>query len=113
RQVLARREPAVLRRALRRPADSRALAPLDAPGARLECAGEQREQGRLAGAVRADQREGVPVPDLELDRLERRALAEAAAGAAGGEQRGARGQRRAAAGGGARGGGGGTGGARP
>src|SRR5262249_55879092 len=98
-EVLARREPSVLGRPLRRPADARALAPLDRPDAGLERAGEQRQERRLARAVRADERQRLAVPQLELDRLERAPVPEPAAGPARGEQRRRRGQRRAAAGG--------------
>src|SRR2546423_6059180 len=51
-EVLARRQPCVVRRALRHPADARLH--VDGSLARVEGAREQREQRGLARAVRAD-----------------------------------------------------------
>ena len=76
-----------------RPAHAHSLAPLDPAGARLERSGKKRQQRRLARAVGADERERLRVVDLQLGRLERGPLAEAAACAARCEERLARAHR--------------------
>ena len=75
-EVLERRQPPVVRRALRHPAD--ALRTLDRAFARLERAREDREERRLAGAVRADERDHLAGGELDVRRLERHARPEAA-----------------------------------
>ena len=99
-EVLAGGEAPVVRRPLRHPADARRPSRRSTvPVARPQRPGEDREQRRLARAVRADEREHLAVPDLELDRLERDVVAEAPADAARREQRRRlRSQRLAAAG---------------
>src|SRR6266487_1575895 len=77
-EVLASRQAVVERRALRHPADPDAVDTLDRPGARLERAGEQREQGRLPRAVRADQRERLAGTNVDAGRLERNLRAKTA-----------------------------------
>jgi len=56
-EVLASRQAIVERRSLRHPADTHVLDTLDRSRARLERAGQERQQGRLSCAVRADERE--------------------------------------------------------
>jgi len=41
-----------------------------APPVRSQCAGEDVEQRRLAGAVRADDADGLVGPDREIDAVE-------------------------------------------
>ena len=74
-------------------------AALDAPDTRFERPGEQRQQRRLAGAVRPDERDRLAVPDLELDRLERARLPVPPRCAAGRKEWCLQAQRLAAAGG--------------
>jgi hypothetical protein len=75
-EVLPRRQPAVDGRPLGRPADGRAG--LDDALARVEGAGEDRQQRRLAGAVRPDQRDELAHAQLEVAGSEHLAVAEAA-----------------------------------
>src|SRR5262249_21624509 len=86
-EVLPRREPPVLRRTLRRPADADSFAALDGAAARLERAREQREQRRFAGPVRPDERKRLARLDVEVGRRERGVVAEAALDRPGADQR--------------------------
>ena len=89
-EVLARRQPPVLRGPLRDPADLwRRLRRLDPALARREGAREEGEEGRLAGAVRPDEGDDVAGQEIEVRALESDPPAEAARDAAGGEERGA------------------------
>jgi hypothetical protein len=67
-----------VRRSLRHPADPDPLAAANFPFRGLERAGEEREERRLAGAVRADQRDDLARSQLEVERRERELRAEAA-----------------------------------
>src|SRR5207248_3605150 len=75
-RVLASREARVIRRPLRHPADPRMRH--DRAFARRERAREDREQRRLAGAVRADERDRLAGKELEVGGSERFHLAEPA-----------------------------------
>src|SRR6185437_11468928 len=75
-EVLARRQPRVVRRPLRHPTDPRPH--IDRPLARLERTGEQRKKRRLARAVRADERDRLSGDELEICRRERDDVAVAA-----------------------------------
>jgi hypothetical protein len=63
---------------LRNPAGPDAGHALDAARARLERAGEERQQRRLAGAVRPHERERLASVQLEIERVERHPRAVAA-----------------------------------
>ena len=89
-EVLARAEPAVERRALRHDADLALIGSLDGARAGVGRAGQQREQRRLAGAVRAEQRKAIARRQREVDRAEHLPLAEALDQPRAGDQRGAR-----------------------
>jgi hypothetical protein len=89
-EVLARRQPPVLRGPLRDPADlRRRLRRLDPALAQREGAREEGEERRLAGAVRPDEGDDVAGQEIEVHALKSDPLAEAARDAAGGEERGA------------------------
>jgi hypothetical protein len=77
-EVLARREAAVERGPLRCPADPRILRPLDRALARVERPGEEREQRRLAGPVRPDERDDLAGRDDEVGRRQGEVAPEAA-----------------------------------
>ena len=97
-EVLTSRQAVVERSALRHPADLHIVDTLDGSGARLERAGEQRQQGRLPRAVRADQRERLAGIHVHVSGLERDLRAETARDRSRAQHRLA--QRLAAAGGG-------------
>ena len=80
-QVLGHRQAPVERRLLRHPADL-ARGRWTVAGVGLADPGEDREQGRLAGAVGADHREQLAGGGGEADLPQRRAVAEALAQAA-------------------------------
>src|SRR5206468_4143270 len=86
-EVLARREPTVQSRALWHPADARTGSPLDRALARRQRAREEREQRRLPGAVRADNRDDVALAHLEIGRAEGEPVAEGASRSSGREER--------------------------
>ena len=67
-----------MRGPLRHPPDAQPVPVLDATGARFERSGENREQRRLACAVRPDERDGLALGELEIGRLERDKGTEAA-----------------------------------
>src|SRR5581483_4742638 len=73
-EVLERREAPVVRGPLRHPADAGRT--LDAAFARLECSGEDREQRRLPGTVRPDERDHLACSKLEIHGLEGNARSE-------------------------------------
>ena len=77
-EILPRREPPVVGGPLRHPARAHTLGPLDRALARLHRAGEDREQRRLAGAVRPHQGQGLAPVHLEIGRRQRDVLAESA-----------------------------------
>jgi len=89
-EVLARAQPAVERGSLRHDADLARIGPLHAPAARLERAREQRQERRLARAVRPEQRKPFAGPQRELDRAEHLPPAEGLRQPRAGDQRGAR-----------------------
>jgi len=86
-EVLARRQAPVLSGTLRRPTDARAGPSLDDARRRLERARKQRQQSRLAGPVRADERDRLAVRQLEISRCEGEPRAEAPRRRPGREQR--------------------------
>src|SRR5439155_8400249 len=77
----------VLSGPLRRPADARPGLPLDDARRRLEGARKQRQQGRLASPVGADERDRLAVRELEIGRCEGEPRAEAPRRRPGREQR--------------------------
>src|SRR5207244_2321576 len=86
-EVLARRQPSVVRSPLRHPADARPRSALDATVARFQRTREDREQRRLPRAVRPDERDGLARIELEVDRCQRDLRSEPARDAARAQQK--------------------------
>ena len=89
RRFLARRQAGVERGPLGHPADARshAVGPGDGARGRAGDPGEDRQQRRLAGAVRPDERDGLPAVQLQVDAVQGREVTVEAAQAARHQQR--------------------------
>src|SRR5207247_3826509 len=86
-EVLARREAAVVRGPLGHPPGPDAPVPFDRAFAGLQRAGEDRQQGRLPGAVRADEGKRLARSNVEVGRVKRDVVAEPTGPPPGGEER--------------------------
>ena len=75
-EVLARGQSSVVRRPLRRPADAQILESLDLSLRRIESTGQHGQEGRLAGAVRAHERDRLARRDGEVGGRQRQFAAE-------------------------------------
>ncbi len=89
-EVLARAEPAVERRTLRNDPDLALIGSLDGARTGVGRAGQQREQRRLAGAVRAEQRKAIARRQRDVDRAKHLPLTEPLDQPCAGDQRDAR-----------------------
>ena len=89
-EVLPRAEPAVERRTLRHDPDLALVRSLDGARAGVGRAGQQREQRRLARAVRAEQRKAIARRQREVDGAQHLPVAEPLDQPRAGDQRDAR-----------------------